>query len=314
MMKSKTCCRLLLDSCCDLPRSVLDDAGVDFFRFPFIMNDGEHFDDLGVTMTPKEFYDRLRNGEVSGTAQVPYPMLLEKFEEAAEDGTPTVYLAFTSGLSGTYETVERVAAEIREKYPEFELYTVDTKLASVAEGLLVYEAIRQHQHGLTAQQLAEWAEEARWYVHCLFTVDSLEPLRRGGRIPDMAAVAGAKLDIKPLLNIDLNGALALAGVSRGRKKSLKALVTYYQENRDTDSSAPQTIIVGHADDEGAAKWVEGKLDLPENALPPIRCDIGPTIGSHVGPGMVALVFWGPDRRVATSIADRIASKLGKDKQ
>lgn len=313
MMKSKACCRLLLDSCCDLPRNVLDEAGVDFFRFPFIMNDGEHFDDLGITMTPKEFYDRLRKGEVSGTAQVPYPMLLEKFEQAAQEGTPTVYLAFTSGLSGTYETVERVAEEVREKYPTFELYTVDTKLASVAEGLLVYEAIRQRERGLSARQLAEWAQEARWYVHCLFTVDSLEPLRRGGRIPDMAAYAGAKLDIKPLLNIDLNGALALAGVSRGRKKSLKALVACYQEDHDTSSSAPQTIIVGHADDESSAKWVEGKLDLPKNSLPPIRCNIGPTIGSHVGPDMVALVFWGADRRASTSIADRIASKLSKDK-
>ena len=307
-MKNENC-RLILDSCCDLPRQILDDAGVEFLRFPFIMNDGEHLDDLGATMTPKEFYDRLRAGEVSGTAQIPIVTLQETFEGYAKDGTPTVHLAFTRGLSGTYETVERVAAEVREKYPDFELYTVDTKLASVAEGLLVYEAIRQRDRGLTAKQLATWAEEARWYVNCLFTLDELESLRRGGRIPGAVAMLGTALDIKPLLNFNLDGSLAMAGVSRGRKKSLKALVKCYEENHVSGAGSDETVIVASADAGKDATWVEEHLDRPDGSIPALRCDIGPVIGSHVGPGMVAIVFWGPDRRKKVSRADQIADEV-----
>ena len=302
-------CRLVLDSCCDLPRQILDDAGVEFLQFPFVMNDGEHLDDLGVSMTPKEFYDRLRAGEVSGTAQIPLATLQETFEGWAEDGTPTVYLAFTRGLSGTYETVEKVAAEVRGRHPDFELYTVDTLLASVAEGLLVFEAIRQRDRGLSARQLADWAEEARWYVDCMFTLDELESLRRGGRIPSAVARLGTALKIKPTLSINIDGTLGMTGVSRGRKKSLKALVAYWKANHATGVGSDETIIVASADADKDATWVEEHLDRPKGSIPALRCDIGPVIGSHVGPGMVAIVFWGSDRRTKVSRADQIADEV-----
>lgn len=304
-------CRLVLDSCCDLPRQILDDAGVEFLKFPFVMNDGEHLDDLGETMTPKEFYDRLRAGEVSGTAQIPLATLQETFEGWAQDGVPTVYLAFTRGLSGTYETVEQVAAEVRERHPDFELYTVDTLLASVAEGLLVFEAIRQRDRGLTARQLAAWAEEARWYVNCMFTLDELESLRRGGRIPSAVARLGTALKIKPTLGFNLDGSLAMTGVSRGRKKSLKALVAHYEQTHATGAGSDETVIVASADADKDATWVEEHLERPKGSIPALRCNIGPVIGSHVGPGMVAIVFWGPDRRKHVSRADKIADEISE---
>lgn len=311
MMKSKARCKLILDSCCDLPAVILNDGEVDYFQFPYIMNDGEHPDDLWQSMEPKEFYDRLRKGEVSGTAQIPLPTLTEMFENAAKEGTPTVYLAFTSGLSGTFDTATRIAEEVCERYPDFELYVVDTKLASIAEGLLVYEAIRQRDRGLSAKQLAEWAEEARWYVNACFTLEDLESLRRGGRIPDAAATLGDKLKIKPMLGFNQDGSLALTGVARGRKKALKALTKFFEDNRG-ENSFDDTVLVASADAEGDMRWVEEHLDRPKEAIPAIHCSVGPVIGSHVGPGMVALVFWGPDRRKSISIADRIANKLSSD--
>lgn len=304
-------CRLVLDSCCDLSRQVLDEAGIEFLEFPFMMNDGEHFDDLGVSMNPKEFYDRLRGGEVSGTAQIPLPVIMERFEAWAKEGTPTVYLAFTSGLSGTFETVDRVTSELKEKYPQWECHVVDTLLASVAEGLLVYEAIRHYKAGMSAEKLAEWAREARWYVNCLFTCENLESLRRGGRVPDAAARVGDALDVKPMLDFNPDGSLALAGVSRGRKKSLKALVKFYEQGCTKDGNRG-AIIVASADAEKDAKWVAEHLGLSREDVPPLMCSIGPVIGSHVGPGMVAVVFWGEDRRKNLSIGDRIASKLSRD--
>lgn len=312
MIKNKAQCKLLLDSCCDLPADLLVSGEVEYLQFPFIMNDGEHLDDLWQTMQVKDFYDRMRKGEVSGTAQIPVPELVEVFERCAEEGTPTVYLAFTSGLSGTFDTVLRISDDIREKYPDFELYVVDTKLASIAEGLLAYEAINQRNRGLSAAQLAEWAEEARWYVNCLFTVDDLEYLRRGGRIPAAAASIGTKLNIKPLLNFDLEGGLSMAGVARGRKKALKALVKQYDDDAAEKRGSNDTVLVASADSEGDMKWVEEHLDRSEVSIPAIHCSIGPVIGSHVGPGMVAIAFWGPDRRQNISIADRIANKINSE--
>lgn len=313
-MVDKIQCRLVLDSCCDLPRDLLEAASVEFLEFPFNMNDGEHFDDMWRSMSAKEFYDRMRKGEVSGTAQIPTFELMQRFESYANDGTPTVYLGFSSGLSGTFDSVEQVVADIKERYPDFELHAIDTKLASIAEGLLAYEAINQRNRGLTAKQLANWAEEARWFVNCLFTIDDLEILRRGGRIPAAAATIGTKLNIKPLLAFDLDGGLALTGVARGRKKALKALVKQYDEGHAEDHGSNSVVLVASADDEGDMKWVEEHLDRPEGAIPAIRCSIGPVIGSHVGPNMVAVSYWGSDRRERISIADRIANKINSEER
>jgi DegV family protein with EDD domain len=314
-MQRKIQCRLILDSCCDLPIDVLEASNVEFLKFPFNMNDGERLDDMWKSTDAKEFYDRMRKGEVSGTAQIPVSELMRMFEQCAKDGVPTVYLAFTSGLSGTFDTVQTLSERLHESYPDFELYVVDTKLASIAEGVLAYEAINQRNRGLTAKQLAEWAMEARWYVNCLFTVDDLEYLRRGGRIPAAAASIGSKLNIKPLLAFNLDGTLAMIGIARGRKKSLKALVKTYDEDHAAGRGPNSTVLIASADADGDARWVEDHLDRPEESLPAVRCQIGPVIGSHVGPGMVACAFWGPDRRQNVSIADRIANKInagGKD--
>ncbi len=307
-------CRLILDSSCDLPRRILDDAGVEFGELRFVMNDGEHPDDLFTTMDSHAFFDRMRGGEVVGTSQVPNARFMELFEAAAEEGTPTVYLALAAPLSGTFEGGAAIAEQVRAKYPDFELHVVDSKLASIAYGLLAYEAIKQRDAGMTASQLAAWAQEACYHVGAIFMVDDLEPLRRGGRIPTVAANIGAKLDVKALLNFNLDGSLGLAGVARGHKKGLKAIVAEYEKQRAALDEAAElagkdVVIIGNADDPSAAEWVEKHLARPDGALPPLHSTIGPVIGAHVGPGMVACVFWGPDRRAKTSLTDKLASKF-----
>lgn len=302
-------CRLIVDSDSDVPQQILNDAGVEFFSLPYDMDDGEHFDDLGVSMKSAEFYKRMRAGENVTTAALPVTKLEEKFEECARDGTPTVYLALSSKLSSTYGSAEQVAQQVRERNPGFELYLVDSKLISVAEGFLDYEAIRQYQRGLTAKQLAAWAETARWYVNCLFTVDDLEYLRRGGRIPSAAASIGTKLKVNPTLSFDVEGNLSMTGVARGRKKALKLLVSSFAECHPDGARPDETVLVASADAEADADWVEEHLERPENSIPALRWDVGPSIGAHVGPGMVAVVCWGPDRRDKTSFPDQIADQV-----
>ena len=301
-------CNLILDSCCDLPFEVIDKPGIELLRFPYIMSDGEHLDDLYQTTSAHDFYQAMRDGEEPTTAQVAVPVFQEAFGRAIESGVPTVYLSFTSGLSGSFDVACLVRDQLLAEHPEAELYLVDTLQASVAEGLLVYEAIQQRDKGLTARELAEWASEARFFVDAEFMVEDLESLRRGGRIPGSVAYAGSKLDVKPLLTIATDGKLSLSGVARGRKKGIKQLVEYYQR-RVAKEGPGRCVVVAHADCQKDADRLKEMLARLDESILFLECDIGPVIGSHVGPGMIAVVFWGSDRREELSVADRIARKV-----
>ena len=303
-----TKCNLIIDSCCDLPPQLVNTPGVTLLKFPYLMNGAECFDDLFLTGSAQNFYEQMRNGAMPSTAQIPYLAIKEAWRAAAESGVPTVYLCFSSALSGTYNTVLTLMEETREEYPEAELYTVDTALASIAEGFLVNEALRQRNLGLSAADLAKWANEAKYYVHCVFMVDDLEALRRGGRIPAAVANLGAKLDVKPLLGFDLDGSLSMVGIARGRKKGMKAMVEQFEKAADVTDEV-QTLTIGHAD---CPKDFEKLCDMvrkTKNEVAIIECNIGPVIGCHVGPNMLALVYWGADRREELNLADRIAKKV-----
>lgn len=303
-------CNLIIDSCCDLPLEVIDVPGVTLLGFPYLMDGENRTDDMFQSVTAHEFYEQMRKGSSCSTAQIPIPILTQAFEEAVDSGVPTVYLGFSSGLSGTFDTAKVVCDEILAENPDAELYVVDTHLASVAEGVLVYEALRQRDNGLTASELAQWAEEARFFVHEQFTLDSLEWLKKGGRIPPSVAFAGSKLDVKPVLDISLDGKLGLTGATRGRKKSIRQLVEYYQANAQ-DAEVSNYVIIGSADcPKDAERLKEALLKVNPNLLF-LDASIGPVIGSHVGPGMLAVSFMGKDERENLSVTDRIANAVRK---
>ena len=301
-------CNLIIDSCCDLPFEVVDREGVELVKFPYIMEDGECADDLYRTTTAHEFFQAMRDGAQPTTSQVPMHVYQDVFERAIESGVPTVCLVFSSGLSGSYDAAALVHARLMEEHPDAQLYLVDTRLASVAEALLVHEALRQREKGLTAEELASWAEEARFFVDAEFMVDDLESLRRGGRIPGSVAYAGAKLDVKPLLTIGPDGKLSLSGVARGRKKGIKQLADYYAKRVD-DKGPAKYVVIGNADCPKDAERLKDALSKIDDSILFLESSIGPVIGSHVGPGMIAVVCWGGDKREALSVADRIARKV-----
>ena len=298
-------CNLIIDSCCDLPASMVVGEGIKLLQFPYVLSDGTHYDDLFSTMTPKEFYDLMRKGEQPSTAQVALPHLRAAFEWAVQEGLPTVYLSFTAGLSGSFDAACIMREQILADHPDFELYVVDTLQASVTEGLFVLEAMRQREKGMTAKELVEWAEEARYYVDELFMIEDLDVLKRGGRISPTVALAGGKLDVKPMLNIDVDGTLSVAGIARGRKKGMKQLVSYYEKNHSVDGDN-RIVFVGSADCDHDADRLVDMIQKSDPDAIVMRANIGPVIGSHVGPGMIAVVFWGNDKRGNLSISDRIA--------
>lgn len=301
-------CNLIIDSCCDLPFELIDREGVYLLRFPYIVGEDTFEDDLFRSRTAEEFYAAMREGAEPSTSQVSIPALTAAFEDAAASGVPTVYLCFSSGLSGSYDAAVLVRDQVAAAHPGAELYVVDTHLASIAEGLLVYEALQQRDKGLTAEEMVRWAEEARYFVNEEFMVDDLDALRRGGRIPGSVAVAGAALDVKPLLVIAADGTLSLSGVARGRKKAVRALVDFYAKHA-APAGAAQCVVIGHSDAPKDAARLKDLLMKENDSILVLECNIGPVIGSHVGPGMVAVVFWGGDKREELSVADRIARKV-----
>ncbi len=303
-----TKCNVIIDSCCDLPKETIDREGVYLLKFPYIDSKGTHIDDMFQSVSPEEFYDGMRNGEEPSTAQIPMADITEAYQWAYEQGKPAVFICFSSGLSGTYDTCVLLRDQFVAEHPDFELHVVDSKLASIAEGFLVHGALSEREKGLSAKELAAWVEEAQYFINCSFMIDDLEVLRRGGRIPSSVAFAGSKLDLKPLLTFGLEGTLSLMGMARGRKKGMKQMIEHYEKTR-MQSVNSSRIIVAHAD---AKKDLDKLIELieksDEDALI-LESVVGPVIGSHVGPGMVAMVFWGSDRRDSGSLADRIANKV-----
>ena len=288
-------CNLIVDSCSDIPFEFIDKPGITLLKFPYFFGSEEFEDDLFQSSPANEFYDRMRAGATPTTAQLPLNMLVDTFTKVAESGIPTVYLTFSSGLSKSFEITQMAAEQVQAEHPEMELYLVDSRTCAAGESLFVLEGIRQWESGMSAKELADWASEARWKVNMYFTVDSLEWLARGGRMPSGVAFVGSKLNLKPIMCIGKDGAVQVSGATRGRKKSLAKLREIYEEKHDVNSPYQQVFCQGG----DCLEESDGVLEALKAAHPGLECyggQTGPTIGTHGGPGVVLLAFWGPDRR------------------
>ena len=305
----KRACQIIVDSCGDFAPAVAKRLGAEIIGFPYVGPEGEIIDDLWESITPREFYDTMRAGTAYHTAAVSPGRYMEIFEKYAKESIPVLYLAFTAGLSSSFYAAEQAAEQVMANYPGSEVYVLDNLCPSAAAQLLAMEVARLADTGLSAKELYEWASDARYFVHGYFTLDSFDALAAGGRIPPAAAQVGGKLDIKPELSYDTDGSLVLRGMCRGRKKALKAILADFRENYTHDSTLPMGII--SADAEKDADWLEGAIRKEKGCedLVIIRSSVGPILGSHVGPGMVAVVFWGVDRRKKVSLTDRIAQRV-----
>ncbi len=279
---------LATDSCCDLPAELLEAHGVTALSFPFILDGVEHADDLGRTMPHTQYYARLREGAAATTSSVPFGRYYECFTQHASAGEALVFLAFSSGLSGSFETALRARETVLAENPGSTIHVIDTRRASIAQGVLVLEAIARRDAGVSADELAEWAATAVDDALGFFTLETLDHLSRGGRISDVARFAGSVFDVRPVLVFSPEGTLKIDAAVRGRKRSLKSLVDAFAEKSSASSGA--LVLVGHADSPDDAGKLEGMLREQRPDARYVRCDIGPVIGSHVGPGMVAVAF------------------------
>ena len=284
---------IMTDNTVDMPLAWLKEHQVDYLCLSCNM-DGEIYDKEHV-IEDKEFYRRMRAGSMPTTSQVNPTAAEEIFESVLKEGKDVLYLAFSSGLSGTYNSCRVAAEELRDSYPDRKLEVIDTLAASMGEGLLVWYAVKMKEEGKSMEEVALWVKENILHTGHVFTVDDLNHLYRGGRVSKATAVLGTLANIKPMLHVDNEGKLIPVGKVRGRKKSLATLVSMMEERVGTYRDKNEIVLISHGDCEEdaayVAKLVEEKFGITNVMMNPI----GATIGAHAGPGTVALFFLGEYR-------------------
>jgi DegV family protein with EDD domain len=284
---------LITDSSCDLPAGLVADLGLKLVSLRFTIDGHEYVDDLGVTMSHAEFYRRMRAGAHPTTAAVPLSDYLDVFTQCAEDGRAALLLGLAEHLSSSHEAALTAASMVNAEHPGADIRVVDTVNASASLGFLVIEAAERVAEGYDIDAIERWAVDSRLRVNGYFTLDTLEHLRRGGRIPNIVAAAGTMLDVRPMLRIDGKGALVLAGQSRGRKKSIKALVDIAEQR--AVSPASHRILVAHGDAAEDAETLRRLLRERMSFKDIMTTELGPVMAAHAGPGMLAVVFWAAGR-------------------
>ena len=284
---------LFTESTADLTAELVQQLGVEVLPMLFSL-DGKEYNNYpdNRELDPHDFYDALRAGSMSTTSQINQTTFEEAFSPVLEAGKDILYLAFSSGLSGTYHSACLAAEELAEKYPERTVRVIDTLQASMGEGLAVYYATCLKNEGKSLREVADWFVENRQSICAWFTVDDLMFLKRGGRVSGAAAVAGTLLGIKPVLHVDEEGKLIPMEKVRGRRASLDALVKHFAAS--TYDRSEQVVFVSHGDCLEDCQYVADKIA----ALGVKRVcisTIGPVIGAHSGPGTIALFFLGDYR-------------------
>ena len=283
---------IFTDSACDVSPELLAQWGVPYADMTFTF-DGETKEYTNSDITHQEFYDRMRAGGHARTAAINADAFMRAFKLILQEGKDILYVAFSSGLSTTVNSAHMAVDELKEQFPERTIEVVDTLAASAGGGLMVYLAVEKKKAGASLAENAAYLRELIPH-HCIwFTVDDLEYLKRGGRVSPRVAFAGGVLGIKPILQMDDEGHLIKVSTARGRKKALDALVEKYAELSYEEKNTP--VFISHAQCEEDAKLLAEILRERHGADVTEICQIGPIIGSHAGPGTLALFFIGKHR-------------------
>lgn len=285
--------KITTDNTADLPYSYYQEHDVEYMYLTYQL-EGKNYG-KNNELNCKEFYDKMRNGSMPTTSQVNSEEAKEVLRPILEEGFDILHLAFSSGLSGSYNSVRLAAEELAEEFPERKIIVVDSLCASLGEGLFVDKAVELKEEGKTLEENAAWLEEHKVNFCHVFTVDDLFHLHRGGRVSKVAAVVGTMINLKPLLHVDNEGHLIPVGKVRGRKKSLAGLVAMMEERMGSWKDKNEKIFISHGDCQEDAEYVAKLVKEKFGYETFLINTIGATIGTHSGPGTVALFFMGDYR-------------------
>ncbi len=283
--------QIVTDTCCDLPEEMYKELNLNVVRLTVRYRDVNYnqYDEAWL----KELYAGYRAGEKATTSAVNPEEWRAGIEPALKEGKDALVLAFSSGLSTTYQSAVIAAEELKEMYPDRKIFVVDTLCASLGQGLLAYYACQKRDAGMELEELYRWCETEKMHISHWFTVDDLMYLKRGGRISTATALAGTMLQIKPVLHVDNEGHLVNVSKTRGRKASIQALAAKVGETGI--AGANDTVFICHGDCEEDAQYLESLLKEKYGVKDVFYYYTGAVISAHSGPGTLALFFLGEHR-------------------
>ena len=288
-----TCC-----STCDLSAGHLASLGVAFAKYHYIIDGVDHPDDLFVTSTPDEFYGLIENGALPTTAQVTPEELISLWTPILKEGYDILHIEFSSGLSGGYASALLAQEEIKKSFPDNKVVLVDSLAASAGYGLLVDKAVELKNSGLGLEALATWLEENKLRLRHWFFSTNLQHFKRGGRISGPAAAIGTLLKICPVMDVNCEGKLIIRKKVAGKKKAVKELFDIMCSEAEGGTNYSGKCYISHSKVYGDASELAALVNGAFRKLNgEVEIDnIGTVIGSHTGPGTVALFYFSTTKR------------------
>ncbi len=287
-----TCC-----STADMPASYFEENQIPYTCFHFMLDGKEYPDDLGKTVPFDKFYQMITDGAQPTTAQVNTEQYVQLFESVLKQGKDVLHLTLSSGISGTYNSANLARMQMEEKYPDRKIFVIDSLAASSGYGLLVDQALENQKNGMSLEENAKWIEDNKNKLHHWFFSTDLTSFIRGGRISKVSGFFGQALNICPLMNVNNEGKLIPRNKYRGKKQVIREMVKRMEEHAQNGLDySGKCFISNSACMEDAQKVAR----LVEEAFPKLNGkvminSIGTVIGTHTGPGTVALFFWGDER-------------------
>lgn len=282
---------ITVNSTVDLPKEWLSERNVPVIPLKYTI-EGNTYEDMNG-LSSKEFFGKLREGKMAVTSQVNPDEAKTALEPYLREGKDILHLGFSSALSGTCNSMRIAAKELEEEYPDRKIIVIDTLCACLGEGLLLYYALKHRSEGRSIEETAKWVEENKLHICHNVTIDDLEHLYRGGRISRTVAVLGGMVKIKPMLHVDDQGALKVIGKERGRRKALGKIVE--TASKQAQGWENDIVMITHGDCREDADYVAGLVREKLGVDNILINNIGTVIGSHTGPGVVAVFCMGEKR-------------------
>lgn len=285
------------ESIMDLSSEYVEELGVSFIKSNYELNGKIFLDDFGKSLDMDSFYRDMENGSCPSTAAINTQEYLNYFKELFKEGKDILHVCLSSGLSTQYSCLLQAIEILKEDYPDRKIYTLDSKMASSGVGLIVKKLVDYKNKGLSIEELYQWAEENYLHLNCYTSNENLEYLARGGRISKTAAGIGKHLHICPLIEFDATGHMYVSQKIRTKKRLLNTMIKKMQENAYDGSEYADDVFVNHAYNEKVAIEIRDMILANFKNIKDVKIfNIGPTIGTHIGPGSVSIFFWGENIR------------------
>lgn len=287
------------ESTIDLDPEFVKELNVSIINANYELNGQTYLDDFGLSLDMKEFYDNMRDGASPTTSRINTNEYIDYFRPILEEGKDIIHICLSSGMSSQFDSLQMAFEQLKEEFPDRKMYAVDSVMASAGFGMLTSKLAQLKKEGMDIDSLYNWAEDNKRHIINYTSNENLEYVARGGRISKTAATVGGMLHISPLIEVDDTGHMIVTSKIRTRKKLLKTIVEKMAANANDGIDYNDQIYISHADNiEIVEELIELIKDKFKNLDQEIKVsNIGPTIGSHIGPGAFAVFYWGDERMV-----------------